>query len=66
MSKMTILDSRDFWEILKTRSEAADCIAHEYGQVWLRQIVAEAFALKKEYDERTNEHEHATDATSRG
>jgi len=60
MSKMTILDSRDFWQELKSRSEAADSIAHEYGQVWLRQIVAEAFALKKEYDERTNAYEHAS------
>jgi hypothetical protein len=33
-----------------SRSEAADCIEHQYGRKWLREVVATAFELEKEFE----------------
>ena len=51
MAKMTILDSPVFWDELRKRSEIADAVGMMYGQVGLRQVVAQAFTLKQEYED---------------
>jgi len=60
--EMTILESRDFWDELRKRSEIADAVGIMYGYLGLREILAEAFQLKQEYEEKTNNEHNPTAA----
>lgn len=62
MSQLTVLESRDFWDEVRKRSEIADAVGMMYGERGLRQLVAAAFEVKQEYEEKTNNEHNPTAA----